>query len=70
MIEHVIDGVTYRLHADGGLDLADEHGQRVALAPGVMFGLSVFMKWPGIRPMLTEAEKERQRCQSEGADGR
>lgn len=65
MIEHQIDGVVYRLHPDGGIDLIDSSGQRAELAPGVLFGLSVFLRWPGVRPLLNVAEQERQRCQQE-----
>lgn len=65
MIQHEIDGITYRLRPDGGLDLHDSDGGRVELAPGVLFGLSVFLRWPGVRPLLNVAEQERQR-QGEG----
>jgi hypothetical protein len=43
------------------LDLADAEGRRVELAPGVLFDLAVFLRWPGVRPVLMEAERERQR---------
>ncbi len=66
MIQHEIDGVIYRLHASGELDIQGVNGQRVQLEPVVMFNLSVFLRWPGVRNVLTEAEKERQRCNGEG----
>jgi hypothetical protein len=46
MIEHTIDGATYHLRPDGGLDLADAEGRRVELAPRVFFGLAVLLRWP------------------------
>jgi hypothetical protein len=45
---------------DGGLDLADGEGRRVEHSPGTRFGLAVFLRWPGVRPVLTETERERQ----------
>jgi hypothetical protein len=60
MIEHTLDGITYRLRSHGGLDLADAEGRRVELAPGVLFGLAVFLRWPGVRVILNAAEQARQ----------
>jgi hypothetical protein len=60
-LTRVEEAGVHRGRPDGGLDLVDAAGKRVELALGVLFGLAVFLRWPGVRPLLTEAEQERQR---------
>ena len=58
-----INGVEYTIGYDGSLQLKDTYGQSVELAPGVLFGLAVAMRWPGVRSILNAAEQARQRQQ-------
>jgi hypothetical protein len=61
VISYQIDGITYRLHTDGGLSLEDQEGQRVELSGLAVFGLALFLRLPGVRPTVERAEVERQR---------
>jgi hypothetical protein len=56
-----INGVEYRIGYDSSLALRDTYGQAVELAPGVLHGLSVALRWPGVRAILNAVEQARQR---------
>jgi hypothetical protein len=60
MITHTIDGITYRLHPDGALEMTDENGEVFTFEPGALGGLLAFLRWPGVLPTWRAAELKRQ----------
>jgi hypothetical protein len=60
MVEHTIDGITYRLHADGALEVTSEDDEVFTFEPWMLTGLLMFLKFPGVLQRWRAAELTRQ----------
>lgn len=57
-VTHTIDGTTFRLQEDGGIGIL-RNGEQAELAPGVLFDLLMFLKWPDAAALLRAAARAR-----------
>jgi hypothetical protein len=60
MIQETIGQITYRLLADGSVDI-EHDSHRTQLAPNVLYGLSILLQRREVRKILRDAKHER-RC--------